>query len=175
MASDYGRNFGFRRSDETMAIREGRQKVPATGAFKQGECVVIDPANPGFLKRGAASELPVPGYSGMLVQEEIWDRSVYGRQVLDSFALDDVLNSRLATIWSGAGTKVWFRNTAAQTRVDGRVIAASGLLDTPSGMTAGELLGWSGTKWAVVTDRTLAHFVITLSNGVDYVEATRLA
>jgi hypothetical protein len=175
MASDYGRNFGFRRSDETMAIREGRQKVPAVGTFKQGECVVIDPANPGFLKRGAAAELPVPGYSGLLVQEEIWDRSVYGRQVLDSFALDEVLNNRLATIWSGAGTKVWFRNTAAQTRVDGRVIAAAGLLDAPEGMTAGELLGWTGTKWGVVTDRATAHFVITLSNGLDYVEATRLA
>lgn len=180
MASDYGRNFGFRRSDETMAIREGRQKVPASGTFVQGECVVIDPANPGFLKRAAAGELAIPGYSGMLIQEEIWDRSVYGRQVLDSFALNEVLNNRLATIWSGAGTKVWFRNTLAQTRVDGRVIAAQGLLVDPAGMTAGEFLGWNGTGYAVVAPAAdgsappAAHFVITLSNGVDYVEATRL-
>lgn len=174
MASDYGRNFGFRRSDETMAIREGRQKVPAVGTFKQGECVVIDPANPGFLKRGGAGEAMVPGFSGMLVQEEIWDRSVYGRQVLDSFALDEVLNNRLATIWSGAGTKVWFRNTVAQTRVDGRVIAAAGLLDAPEDITAGEYLGWTGTKWGVVAAGPTAHFIVTLANGVDYVEATRL-
>lgn len=175
MASDYGRNFGFRRSDETMAIREGRQKVPSVGVFKQGQCVVIDPANPGFMKLGAANELAVPGFAGMLIQEEVWDRSIYGRQVLDSYALDEVLNNRLATIWSGAGTKVWFRNTTGSTRADGRVIAAAGLLDTPAGMTAGELLGWSGTKWTVVTDRAAAHFIITLSNGLDYVEATRLA
>lgn len=174
MASDYGRNFGFRRSDETMAIREGRQKVPASGTFVQGECVVIDPANPGFIKRGAANEPAVPGYSGMLVQEEIWDRSVYGRQVLDSFALNEVLNNRLTTIWSGAGTKVWFRNTAAQARVDGRVITAAGLLQAPEGMTAGQFLGWNGTRYAVVADKANAHFVITLSNGLDYVEATRL-
>lgn len=175
MASDYGRNFGFRRSDETMAIREGRQKVPAAGVFTQGECVVIDPANPGFLKRGGANEPAVPGFSGMLVQEEIWDRSVYGRQVLDSFALGEVLNNRLCTIWSGAGTKVWFRNTVAQNRVDGRAITAGGLLDAPEGMTAGEFLGWTGTKWGVVADKADAHFVITLSNGLDYVEASRLA
>lgn len=180
MASDYGRNFGFRRSDETMAIREGRQKVPAVGTFRQGECVVIDPANPGFLKRGAAGEPAVAGYSGMLVQEEIWDRSVYGRQVLDSFALDEVLNNRLATIWSGAGTKVWFRNTVGQTRADGRVIAAAGLLASPATIAAGDLLGWDGTRWAEVARDAAgnipatAHFIVTLSNGVDYVEATRL-
>lgn len=174
MASDYGLNFGFRRSDESMAIREGRQKVPAAGIFKQGECVVLDPANPGFLKRGAANEPAVPGYSGMLIQEEIWDRSIYGRQVLDSFALNEVLNNRLATIWSGAGTKVWFKNTGAQTRVDGRIIAASGLLVAPAAIAVGDRLGWDGTGYAEVADGPAAHFVVTLSNGVDYVEAVRL-
>lgn len=174
MASDYGRNFGFRRSDETMAIREGRQKVPATGVFKQGQCVVIDPANPGFLKLGAALEQAVAGFSGMLIQEEIWDRSHYGRQVLDSFAMDEVFNSRLATIWSGAGTKVWFRNTVAQTRVDGRVIAAAGLLASPATIVAGDRIGWNGTLWAETAIEADAHFVCTLSNGLDYVEAVRL-
>lgn len=179
MASDYGLNFGFRRSDESMAIREGRLKVPAAGTFVQGECVVFDPANPGFLKRGAANEPAVPGYSGMLVQEEVWDRSIYGRQVLDSFALNEILNNRLATVWSGAGTKVWFKNTPAQTRVDGRVIAAAGLLASPATIAVGDRLGWNGTHWAevdgAVGSPTNAHFVVTLSNGVDYVEAVRLA
>lgn len=174
MASDYGLNFGFRRSDESMAIREGRLKVPAAGVFRQGECVVFDPANPGFLKRAAANEAAVPGYSGMLIQEEVWDRSIYGRQVLDSFGLSEVLNNRLATIWSGAGTKVWFKNTAAQTRVDGRVIAASGLLADPTTLAIGNYLGWNGTAYAEVADATTAHFVITLANGVDYAEAVRL-
>lgn len=174
MASDYGRNFGFRRSDETMAIREGRQKVPASGTYRQGECVVIDPANPGFLKRGVANQACIPGYSGMLVQEEIWDRSIYGRQTLDSFALDEVMNSRLATIWSGSGIKVWFRNTAAQTRADGRVIPAAGLLASPATIAVGDYLGWNGTQWAEVADGPAAHFIVTLSNGLDYVEATRL-
>jgi hypothetical protein len=174
MASDYGLNFGFRRSDESMAIREGRLKVPAAGVFKQGECVVFDPANPGFLKRGAANEKAVAGYSGMLIQEEIWDRSIYGRQVLDSFGLDEVLNNRLATVWSGAGTKVWFKNSLGQTRVDGRVVAAAGLLADPTTLAIGNYLGWNGTKYAEVADETTAHFVITLANGVDYAEAVRL-
>lgn len=179
MASDYGLNFGFRRSDESMAIREGRQKVPSVGTFRQGECVVIDPANPGFLKRAAANEPAIPGYSGMLIQEEVWDRSIYGRQVLDSFGLDEVLNNRLATIWSGAGTKVWFKNTPAQTRVDGRQIPARGLLVSPATIAVGDRLGWDGTGYAEVTGAagapTNAHFIVTLSNGVDYVEAVRLA
>lgn len=180
MASDYGLNFGFRRSDESMAIREGRQKVPAVGAFKQGECVVIDPANPGFLKRGAAGEIAVPGWSGMLIQEEAWDRSIYGRQVLDSFGLSDVLNNRLATIWSGAGTKCWFKNTPLQNRVDGRVIPASGLLADPTTLVIGDYLGWNGTHYAEVAPAAdggppaTAHFRVTLANGVDYAEAVRL-
>lgn len=178
MASDYGLNFGFRRSDESMAIREGRLKVPASGTFVQGECVVFDPANPGFLKRGAANEAAVPGYSGMLIQEEVWDRSIYGRQTLDSFALNEVLNNRLATVWSGAGTKVWFKNTPAQTRVDGRTIPAAGLLASPATIAVGDLLGWNGTAYEEVNGTTLtaanAHFIVTLSNGVDYVEAVRL-
>lgn len=180
MASDYGLNFGFRRSDETMAIREGRLKVPSVGAFQQGECVAFDPANPGFLRRGAAGELMVPGYSGMLVQEEVWDRSVFGTSVVDSFGLSEVLNNRLATIWSGAGTKVWFKNTGAQTRVDGRVIPARGLLADPATLTIGAYLGWNGTAWAAVAAGAggaapaTAHFVVTLANGVDYAEAVRL-
>lgn len=179
MASDYGLNFGFRRSDETMAIREGRLKVPSTGTFVQGECVVFDPANPGFLKRAAANEAAVPGYSGMLIQEEAWDRSIYGTQVVDSFSLHEVLNNRLATIWSGAGTKVWFKNTPAQTRVDGRVIPARGLLADPTTLAVGDRLGWDGTRYAEVSGLagapTNAHFIVTLANGVDYAEAVRLA
>lgn len=174
MASDYGLNFGFRRSDETMAIREGRQKVPAAGTFKQGDCVVIDPANPGFLKKGAAGEDAVSGWSGLLVQEEVWDRSIYGRQTLDSFALDEVLNNRLATIWSGAGTKVWFKNTDAQTRVDGRVIPAVTKVASAATVAVGDYLGWDGTAWAEVAAGPDAFMRVTLSNGVDYVEAVLL-
>lgn len=175
MASDYGLNFGFRRSDESMAIREGRFKVPATGTFKQGDCVTIDPANPGFLKKAAANEALVPGVTGFLVQEEVWDRSIYGRQVLDSYALDEVLNGRLATIWSGAGTKVWLKNTAQVTRVDGRVIPARQVVASVATIAAGDKLGWDGTQWVEVDGTTTnAHLVVTLSNGVDYVEAVRL-
>ena len=31
MASDYGLHFGFRRSDETLRVSEGRFRTPVTG------------------------------------------------------------------------------------------------------------------------------------------------
>jgi hypothetical protein len=170
MASDYGLNFGFRRSDESMAVREGRQRVPAAGTFKQGDYVALDPANPGFLKRADANVVPQTGLTGLLVQEEAWDRSIYGRQVLDSSALDEVLNSRQAIIWSGAGTKVWLRNTTTQTRADGRQIDGVTKVDV-AGLAIGDGLTWDGTKYvkAGVGIEPLAR--VTLTNGVDYVEA----
>lgn len=174
MASDYGLNFGFRRSDESMAVREGRQRVPAAGTFKQGDYVSFDPANPGFLKKAAGGQTPETGYTGLLVQEEAWDRSIYGRQVLDSFGLDEVLNSRQAIIWSGPGTKVWFRNTPAVTRVDGRSVAAVTKVDFTGGLAVGDGLVWDGAKYAKAGAGVEPAMRITLTNGVDYVEATLL-
>jgi hypothetical protein len=169
MASDYGVNFGFRRSDESMAIREGRLKVPTTGTFKQGDCVVFDTANAGFLTLGAAGEEAVSGWSGILVQEEVWDRSIYGVNTLDSFNLDEVLNNRLAAIWSGAGVKVWMRNTAEQVRADGRTIPAATRWVT-TGVALGDYLGWNGTAWAKTTTAAEQFMRVTLVSG-EYVEA----
>ena len=71
MASDYGLNFGFRRSDESMATREGRFKTPAAGdPLLIGTAVEIDPATPGYLKASAAAAAAVSGLRGILVQEE---------------------------------------------------------------------------------------------------------
>ena len=160
MASDYGLNFGFRVSDETRRSSNGRVRTPKTGAaLLCGTAVEQDPAAPGFLKVKAAATPFRTGNSGLLVQEEVWDRSIYGSDVVDSFSLGVCLANRLSVITSGAGTKVWFKNTAASTRADGRAIAATTMFLTAS-VAVGRGLVWNGTAWAdagatVITDPTV--------------------
>lgn len=147
MASDYGLNFGFRVSDETRRSSNGRLRTPATGsALLCGTAVEVDTANDGYLKACAASAVLRTGNSGLLVQEEVWDRSIYGPEVIDSFSLGVCLPNKLSVVTSGPGTKVWFRNTASSTRADGRVIAAVTMFDATN-IAVGSGLVWDGTKW----------------------------
>ncbi|HEY5051213.1 MAG TPA: hypothetical protein VII50_09960, partial [Acidothermaceae bacterium] len=131
MADDYGLNFGFRRSGESMSVREGRLSVPAggpvwpaAGSFHQGDFVTIDPASPGFLKLAPANTPAQTGVSGLLVQEDpnLFD-SIYNRIgpgiLHDSYDLGRIINNRLAIIWAGAGVKFWVKNTLDVTRPDG--------------------------------------------------------
>lgn len=175
MASDYGRNFGFRRSDESYRISEGRFRTPKTGAvLLQGTCVEIDPASPGYLRVAAANAKPRPGICGMLVQEE-FDRSIYGAEGFDSYDLNVTKRDRLSVITNGAGVKVWFKNTAAETRADGRAISAVTMVTGVNSLAVGELLGWNGTTWAEQADPDLAHFEVTEVNAsTGYVEAVCL-
>lgn len=154
MASDYGLNFGFRRSDESVRTSEGRVKTPATGnPLLLGTAVELDPANAGYLRAGAASVKPRAGTCGLLLQEEIWDRGIYERERVDSFVLGIAKLNRLSVITTGAGTKVWYLNTVAQTRADGRVISAVTMFD-PTSVAVGHGLAWNGTEWVNVTDPT---------------------
>lgn len=169
MASDYGLNFGFRRSDESVLNREGRLKVPTTGTFRLGSLVAFDPANPGYLKAAAANEVGEGGTVGLLVQEEIHDRSIYAPDRIDSFYYGVARNNRLAVIASGAGAKVWLKNTAAQTRADGRSIAAVTIVDL-TGVVVMDYLTWDGSKFVEGTQAN-SMLRVTLTNGTDYVEA----
>lgn len=149
MASDYGLNFGFRRSDESMAIREGRQKTPASGtALLLGTAVQLDPASPGYLKQCAAAAVPVPGFAGLLVQEESHLGDIFTAAPAlghDSLDLGTAKKDQLSTIWSGAGTKVWFKNTLAYSR--GNRSKGAVTMVTLAGVAVGDDLGWDGTKW----------------------------
>lgn len=156
MASDYGLNFGFRRSDESMRVSEGRVKTPATGAaLLLGTAVELDPANAGYLRAAANAAKPRTGTCGLLVQEEIWDRSVYEADRVDSFVLGVAKKNRLSVITNGAGVKVWFKNTAQQDRADGRSIAAVTMF-TSTSVAVGRGLAWDGTKWIDIADPTSA-------------------
>lgn len=174
MASDYGLNFGFRRSDESMSVREGRQKTPATGnALLLGTAVEFDPAKPGFLKQSAADAAPATGLYGLLVQEESHLGSVFEASPFlghDSYDLGLAKLDQLSTIWSGAGVKVWYRNTDAYSR-GGRAKAAVEMV-TETGLVIGDKLGWDGAKWVKVDGATIHNEWMRVALvSPDYVEA----
>lgn len=174
MASDYGLCFGFRRSDESMRSgNEGRLKVPATGDYFQGDLVEFDPANPGYLKHSADAAPIEPGFRGLLIQEEGWDTSIYEAAPGDSFTRGTVRNGRLASIWTGAGLKVWLKNLAAQTRADGRVIDARTIV-TATGTVIGDMLKWDGAKYVETATAAEAVARVTLTDASAYVEAVLL-
>jgi hypothetical protein len=173
MASDYGLNFGFRRSDESMATREGRFKTPATGnALLLGTAVEIDAANPGFLKACAANAAPVSGLRGLLVQEENHIMGVFETGLLghDSVDLGTAKKDQLSVMWAGVGTKVWFKNTAAYSRGT-RSKDAVQMVDL-TGVAVGDSLGWNGTRWAKGDGGTTVANWLTVTNvSTDYCEA----
>jgi hypothetical protein len=174
VSSNYGNNFGFRRAHEGLTVREGRQKTPVGSAIRQGAFVSIDDANPGRLKVAGAGTPPQAGIAGLLVSEE-FDLSIYQGPFLDTFQLGVAKPDRLAAIWSGAGTKFWLRNSAAQpARADGRSIPAVTMFTgTP---VQGSYLVWNGTAYAVTAANAGAAPAgavarITLTNGTDFLEA----
>jgi len=173
MASDYGLNFGFRRSDESVRVSEGRFKTPATGsALLIGTAVQVDPSSTGYLKVCASAAPIVPGFAGILVQEEAHWGSIYAADVAnhDSYNLGVAKLNQLSVITTGAGTKVWFKNTTGSTRADGRVVPTVTIW-TPTGVAVGDSLGWNGTTWVKVTDLTTAWMTVTAVNtATAYVE-----
>jgi len=174
VASDYGLNFGFRRSDESMRSgTEGRLKVPATGTYKQGDLVTFDPANPGFIKKAAANSPIEPGFTGLLIQEDAWDIPLNGNQVLNTYDLDVVHNSALCAIWTGAGLKVWMKNTPA-TNNRGQRARDAVTKFTMGSLVIGDLLAWDGSKYVETADPAAAVARVSLSNGTDYIEAILL-
>lgn len=173
MASDYGLNFGFRRSDESMAVREGRQKTPAAGtALLLGTAVQFDPASPGYLKQCAANAAPVSGFSGLLVQEESHLGNIFTAAPdlgHDSIDLGTAKKNQLSTIWSGQGTKVWFKNTVAYARGDRSKAAVT--MAVTAGLAIGDRLGWDGAKWVKSDGTTIAHWMVVTNVSTNYCEA----
>lgn len=165
MASDYGLNFGFRRSDESLRVSEGRQRTPAgtPGVLQIGTCVEIDPVNPGYLRQAAANAAPRTGICGMLLQEEQHLFSVYDTAITDSFARGLTKADTLSVVTNGPGAKVWFKNTPEIARADGRVIPAVTIVTGVATLAVGDKLGWNGTQWAEVNGTTVteAHFEVT--------------
>ncbi len=172
MASNYGLNFGFRRTDD-VAVREGRLRTPAVGTFRQGTLVQFDPAAPGYLKACPSGAVGDGGTVGLLIQEEAHILSIYGTSHIDTFALGNTKPNTLSAIWSGSGVKLWLKNTAIQTRADGRVIAAVQMVDL-TGVAILDFLTWDGTKFiksVAVDPLTNSMLRVTAVSGTDYCEA----
>ncbi len=174
MASDYGLNFGFRRSDESMRSGpEGRLRVPATGTFKQGDLVTFDAANPGFIKLAPANSPIDPGFTGLLIQEDAWDRGIHENQIFLTQDLDVVRNGNLCAIWTGGGLKVWMRNTPARSNPGQRSRVAVQKIDT-TGLGIGDTVGWDGGKYVKTTTATAvvgrATLVTAAVAGSEYAE-----
>lgn len=151
MASDYGYNFGFRRSDSEIRTAEGGYKTPASGTLLIGTAVEIDfAAADNRLKQSAAQASLRHGVSGVLLQELQQFPSIYDPQVIDSTALGVAKPNQLSVITSGTGMKVWFKNTASVTRFDGKVIPAVNIVSL-TGVAKGDTLGWNGTLWVKTT------------------------
>jgi hypothetical protein len=161
MASDYGLNFGFRRSDESMSTAEGRFKTPVGGsALKLGTAVEIDPASEGYVKTSATATTPRTGFHGLLVQEDAHLFDYYARPWKDSADLGVATKNTLCIIRSGAGTKVWLKNTAQTTSGDGTVTAAVNMF-TQGSIAVGDTLTWNGTLWVEATPGTAEWMKVT--------------
>lgn len=166
--SDYGKNFGFRRSEPS--VREGRLGVPATGVFRQGDLVTYDPATPGKLRKAPAGSPVVGGYTGLIVQEEGWDVSYFGAPVVDTNNKGLVLNGKPAVVMTGPGLKIWLRNTP-ETTYNGRTFPAVSRI-VMTGVDPGDELEWNGTAYAVKASGA-AVLRVTIT-GDNYVEAVLL-
>lgn len=171
MASDYGRNFGFRRSDEAYRWSEGRYKTPTGTPLLIGSAVTVDFSNAGRLAAAAANATPEGGVTGLLVSEE-FVRSIYDSPHEDSYRRGTAKANAPAVITGGPAVKVWFKNTALENRVDGRTVPAVELVDFTS-VVRGSLLGWNGTQFDLATANKWMRVLET--DGSTYVEATLVA
>lgn len=180
MASDYGLNFGFRRSDESLRIAEGRFKTPtgAAGEMLLGTCVEIDPTadegplGSGRLRQAAANAAARPGICGLFLQEEIMFRSIYEHDMTDSFQIGTSKPDKLSVITNGPGVKVWFQNTPQQNRADGRVVPAVTIVAGVGALTVGTQLGWDGAAWAALnSDGAVGPIIDNAHMEVVYVDA----
>lgn len=165
MASNYGLNFGFRRSDETMAVAEGRFKTPASGSpLLLGTAVEVDPSSAGYVKQSASGTKPVPGYRGLLVQEDAFIFGIYEKQWKDTSDLGVATLNGRCIIYAGAGTKVWFANTTTQTYPDGHQVAGVTMVTSLDSLSVGNYLTWTGSAWAA---STMTNATVNTTSGAD--------
>lgn len=173
--TDYGKNFGVRNSAEDAASREGRWRIPSAangGAdFQNGDYVIHDADNPGFVKVAPTNTVPAVGVAGINVQSSGWYQTL-GKYEIDSLDRGKCQPGHLTAVWSGAvGIKLWYRNTPARTLFDGRTIPANTRLK--GDIEVGNYVTWSATDRTYVGTnvRTNAVGQITqASESGDYAE-----
>lgn len=113
----YTRNFGFRSFENI--VRDGRNKVPATGSpYLIGTAVQVGAGN--VLVRPTAASAPT-ALSGIVVFEHIQYQGVDPFLISpQDFPFTVVPLGRFAQMVHGVGVKVYFKNTADKPLYDGR-------------------------------------------------------
>lgn len=152
MASSYGRNAGFRRSDDGGVVHEGLYKTPTGTRLRQLSPVSRDDSTTEYLKVHPNATAPVSGHDGLLVQEEDMIPTIYDNlpgRVTSDFGL--AYADRRSGMWSGKGLKVWFKNTASQTSHDGTVVAAVTMVNL-TGVAKGDYLKVTGGIFVKATN-----------------------
>jgi hypothetical protein len=173
------RNFGMRRF--TNLVREGRFRGPASGtALRLGTAVEINASDTTRIRAATATAIGGgedvrTSLIGVLWYEH--DSQTFNSPPFGGAAgqlpqdLDTAPNGRMVQVLHGAGAKVWFRNTLANTTEPGlnfsntrdAVTMVGGLgIATPT-VEVGELLGWDDSNgyWAVTANADEAVFRVT--------------
>jgi hypothetical protein len=175
----------------TNLVREGRFRAPASGtALVLGTLVQIDGSDTDRIEQATAAAGVGVGGSGDVRTDLcgiLWyehDSQTFNSPPFGGAAgllpqdLDTAPNNRMVQVLHGAGTKVWLRNTAANTTEPGLNYDsdrdAVTMVDSISGVTVGELLGWNPSGyWEVTTDASEAFLRVTAldTNGADSLDA----
>jgi hypothetical protein len=179
----------------TNTVREGRFRAPASGdELMLGTLVEIDPADTDRVREAnGTSGVAISGSGdvrtdlcGILWYEHdsqtFNDPRFGGAAGLLPQDLNTAPNGRMVQVLHGPGTKVWFRNTAANTTEPGlfyasdraEVIMVNGLGGATPVVVVGDLLGWDETNdyWEVTTTIAEAFLRVTnVNNDLDTCDA----
>lgn len=175
----YTRNFGMRSFENV--VRAGRFRAPTSaltvsdgtdelGRILIGTAVVLDDANPGFVKRPDANQAPSP-LCGLAVYEHIQVRGVDpGLSTPQDF--EHVPPGQYVQVMRGPGAKVWFKNTSDKNLYDGRAqqgrTLVAGLGATPT-VAVGDFLTVTADGTFAEGDASNGWFVVEQVEG-DLVE-----
>ena len=189
-SSNATRNFGFRRF--TNLVREGRLRAPASGTvLKLGTGVEVDATDTERVRQiTAASGTGGSGIVGKLVgilwyevdsqnyNDPQWGAAA-GQSPVD---MDFAPNGRMVQVLHGAGAKVWFRNTEANTTEPGlnypstraEVVMVGNLGFHGTGdLAVDDLLGWDDTNdyWVGTTEAFAVLRVTAVDNAANTCDA----
>jgi hypothetical protein len=189
-SSNATRNFGFRRFTNT--VREGRLRAPASGTvLKLGTGVEVDAADTDRVRQAtSATGTGGAGLVGQLVGA-LWyevDSQNYNDPRFGAAAgqspvdMDYAPNGRMVQVIHGPGTKVWFRNTEANTTEPGlnypstrdEVVMVANLGFNGTGdLAVDDLLGWDDTNdvWAETTIAFAVMRVTAVDNSANTCDA----
>ena len=173
----------------TNLVREGRFRAPAASALVLGTLVQIDASDTDRIEQADASADGVgiggsksvaTDLCGILWYEHDSQTLVGQGEPFLAQDQDTAPAGRMVQVLHGPGTKVWLRNTAANTAEPGLNYtpvraAVSMFAGTPA---VNDLLGWhpANAEWTITTDATEAFLRVTAldTNGTGSLDAELL-